>query len=231
MSTYARQFLDQMERPPVDDMRNVLPAVALEAKNAVTQRALDGRHDHRDPRRPAPALHPPRRGRTARTGTARRGASPPSEAAADARRRRGGRALHPGRPRRRGPKRGADAGARRAVRQGFARRLERRRGGARWSRARRWPTTLDPLPLVLGRFRADAESAVGAASPRRSRTPGGSAPRRASRRRRGRLGACASTPRARLPGLRRDAARGRRRRSSRSTRRSAPARPARASAG
>ena len=35
MSTYARQFLDLMERPPVDDMTHVLPAVALEAKNAV----------------------------------------------------------------------------------------------------------------------------------------------------------------------------------------------------
>src|SRR6476469_5280088 len=35
MSTYARQFLDQMERPPVRDIHNVLPAVALEAKNAV----------------------------------------------------------------------------------------------------------------------------------------------------------------------------------------------------
>src|SRR5262245_17484774 len=35
MSTYARQFLDQMERPPVDDIQNILPAVALEAKNAV----------------------------------------------------------------------------------------------------------------------------------------------------------------------------------------------------
>src|SRR5262245_4235294 len=35
MSTYARQFLDQMERPPVDAIHHVLPAVALEAKNAV----------------------------------------------------------------------------------------------------------------------------------------------------------------------------------------------------
>jgi excinuclease ABC subunit A len=35
MSTYARQFLDQMERPQVDAIHNVLPAVALEAKNAV----------------------------------------------------------------------------------------------------------------------------------------------------------------------------------------------------
>ena len=35
MSTYARQFLDQMERPPVEAIDNVLPAVAIEAKNAV----------------------------------------------------------------------------------------------------------------------------------------------------------------------------------------------------
>ena len=35
MSTYARQFLDQMERPPVEDVRNLPPAVALEAKNSV----------------------------------------------------------------------------------------------------------------------------------------------------------------------------------------------------
>ncbi|MGH9361576.1 MAG: excinuclease ABC subunit UvrA, partial [Thermoanaerobaculia bacterium] len=35
MSTYARQFLDQMERPPVEAIHNVLPAVALEARNAV----------------------------------------------------------------------------------------------------------------------------------------------------------------------------------------------------
>ena len=35
MSTYARQFLDQMERPPVDALEGVQPAVALEARNSV----------------------------------------------------------------------------------------------------------------------------------------------------------------------------------------------------
>jgi excinuclease ABC subunit A len=35
MSTYARQFLHQMERPPVEEIRNILPAVALEARNSV----------------------------------------------------------------------------------------------------------------------------------------------------------------------------------------------------
>ena len=35
MSTYARQFLEQVERPPVEAMRGILPAVALVARNTV----------------------------------------------------------------------------------------------------------------------------------------------------------------------------------------------------
>jgi excinuclease ABC subunit A len=35
MSTYAQQFIQQLERPPVDAVEHLLPAVALEAKNAV----------------------------------------------------------------------------------------------------------------------------------------------------------------------------------------------------
>ncbi len=35
MSTYTRQFLQQMERPPVESLDNILPSVALEAKNSV----------------------------------------------------------------------------------------------------------------------------------------------------------------------------------------------------
>jgi excinuclease ABC subunit A len=35
MSTYARQFLDQMERPPVDSVEGVQPAVAVEARTSV----------------------------------------------------------------------------------------------------------------------------------------------------------------------------------------------------
>ncbi len=35
MSTYARQFLDQMERPPVDSVEGVQPAVAVEARTTV----------------------------------------------------------------------------------------------------------------------------------------------------------------------------------------------------
>jgi excinuclease ABC subunit A len=36
LSTYARQFLQQMERPPVDEIRNVQPALALRQKNDVS---------------------------------------------------------------------------------------------------------------------------------------------------------------------------------------------------
>jgi excinuclease ABC subunit A len=36
MSAYARQFLERMERPPVDDISGMLPSIALEQKNTVT---------------------------------------------------------------------------------------------------------------------------------------------------------------------------------------------------
>ncbi|MBN1867332.1 excinuclease ABC subunit UvrA [Candidatus Sumerlaeota bacterium] len=36
MSTYARQFLERMQRPDVDAIHNVPPAIALEQKNSVT---------------------------------------------------------------------------------------------------------------------------------------------------------------------------------------------------
>ena len=33
MSTYARQFIEKMERPDVDHVRNIQPAIAIEQKN------------------------------------------------------------------------------------------------------------------------------------------------------------------------------------------------------
>jgi len=36
MSAYARQFLERMPRPPVDSIRGVLPSIALEQRNPVT---------------------------------------------------------------------------------------------------------------------------------------------------------------------------------------------------
>jgi excinuclease ABC subunit A len=155
MSTYARQFLDQMERPPVDDLRNVLPAVALEAKNSVrnarsTVGTITEIHDvlrlvfaHLG------EVHCPNGHGPARRWT-------PAEAAADlAAGAAGERFTLVARLAR--PKRGADEQLDELVRLGFARRLDGDQvtpiaPGARW------PRGLDPLPLALGRFRADPEA-------------------------------------------------------------------------
>ena len=43
LSTYARLFLEKMDRPDVDAMRNIRPAIALEQKNPVkTSRSTVG---------------------------------------------------------------------------------------------------------------------------------------------------------------------------------------------
>ncbi len=158
MSTYARQFLDQMERPPVDDIRGVLPGVALEAKNSIrnarsTVGTITEAHDvlrllftHLGEVR-CPNGH----GQLARYG-------PDQAAAALAAGAAGERfTLVVPLPR---PKKRANDALGELVRQGFARRLGARSGedpaevvhmepGASWTK------DLDPLPLVLGRFKAE----------------------------------------------------------------------------
>ncbi|HSN86737.1 MAG TPA: excinuclease ABC subunit A, partial [Thermoanaerobaculia bacterium] len=151
MSTYARQFLDQMERPPVDAVDNILPAVALEAKNAVrnarstvgtiteTLDVLRLLYTHLG-EMGCPRGHGPVRGYTA------------EEAAQDL---ASGAAGDPFTlvvrvPR---PKKGANDALGELIRQGFQRRLE----GAevvRMEPGERWPAGRDPLLLVLGRFPA-----------------------------------------------------------------------------
>ena len=56
LSAYARQFLQLMEKPDVDLIEGLSPAIAIEQKATSPQPALDRRHGHRDPRLPAPAL-------------------------------------------------------------------------------------------------------------------------------------------------------------------------------
>src|SRR5436309_11612177 len=157
MSTYARQFLDQMERPPVDAIHNVLPAVALEAKNAVRNarstvgtitEALDVlrllfthlgvvecQHGH------GPV----------RTYT-------PEQAAAELAAGTAGDPFTLGvrLPR---PKKGANDALGELIRQGFQRRLKDGEV-VRMEPGEAWPARLDPLPLVLGRFPARAESSA-----------------------------------------------------------------------
>jgi len=54
LSAYARQFLEQMEKPDVDLIEGLSPAISIEQKTT-------GRHRHRDLRLPAAALRQHRR--------------------------------------------------------------------------------------------------------------------------------------------------------------------------
>src|SRR5436305_13816487 len=174
MSTYARQFLDQMERPPVDDIRNVLPAVALEAKNSVrnarsTVGTITEVHDV------LRLLYTHLGDVVCPHGHGAVASYAPEAAVAELARGAAGDAfllvVRLPRPRRR-----ADEALAELVRQGFRRRLIGRGAGSvgdarsaagaedveRIEPGESWPAALDPLPLVLGRFRAgpDAEARV-----------------------------------------------------------------------
>jgi excinuclease ABC subunit A len=157
MSTYARQFLDQMERPPIDEMRNVLPAVALEARNSVRNaRSTVGTiTEVADVLRliftHVGSVHCPQGHGPARRYT------PEEAAAAVAAGEVGGRFLLLVRVPR--PRRGADAALAELIRQGFARRL-RGEEILRMQPGERWTAALDPLQLVLGRFQAGAAQAA-----------------------------------------------------------------------
>jgi excinuclease ABC subunit A len=154
MSTYARQFLDQMERPPVDAIDNILPAVALEAKNAVRNaRSTVGTiTEAMDVLRllfthlgevGCPNGHGPVRSYTPEEA-ARELALGADTAAGDP------FTLVVRIPR---PKKGADDALGELIRQGFQRRLQGEEV-VRMEPGERWPSKLDPLPLVLGRFPA-----------------------------------------------------------------------------
>ncbi|MCB1054156.1 MAG: excinuclease ABC subunit UvrA, partial [Acidobacteria bacterium] len=156
MSTYARQFLEQMERPPVESVDNVLPPVALEASNSIknarsTVGTITETHDvlrllftHLGEVL-CPRGHGPAR-RTTRDEAAARLAG--GEA--------GERFVLVARVRR--PKRQAKEALAELIRQGFGRRLDGDEV-ARLEPGAAWPKTLDPLPLVLGRFKAQGGDA------------------------------------------------------------------------
>jgi excinuclease ABC subunit A len=157
MSTYARQFLEQMERPPVADLRNVLPAVALEARNSIRNaRSTVGTITE---------IHDVLRLLFTHFGqvSCLRGHGParrwtPSEAAQDLVAGAAGESFTLV-ARLARPKRAAKAKLAELVRQGFARRW---RGGEveRLAAGANWPAALDPLPLALGRFQADPDAAA-----------------------------------------------------------------------
>ena len=61
LSAYARQFLGQMDKPDVDFIEGLSPAISIDQKSAVAQPPLDGRHHHRGLRLPPAAVRPHRR--------------------------------------------------------------------------------------------------------------------------------------------------------------------------
>ena len=58
LSAYARQFLGQMDKPDVDFIEGLSPAVSIDQKSTSQEPALDGGHHHRGLRLHAPALGP-----------------------------------------------------------------------------------------------------------------------------------------------------------------------------
>ena len=56
LSAYARQFLEMMQKPDVDHIDGLSPAISIEQKTTSQQPALHRRHGHRDLRLPAPAV-------------------------------------------------------------------------------------------------------------------------------------------------------------------------------
>jgi excinuclease ABC subunit A len=55
LSAYARQFLEMMQKPDVDQIEGLSPAISIEQKTT-SEPALDRRHRHRDLRLHAPAV-------------------------------------------------------------------------------------------------------------------------------------------------------------------------------
>ena len=53
LSAYARQFVGQMQKPKVDHIEGLSPAIAIEQKHSRPYAAQHGRHGHRDLRLPA----------------------------------------------------------------------------------------------------------------------------------------------------------------------------------
>ena len=74
LSAYARQFLEMMQKPDVEHIDGLSPAISIEQKTTQPQPALDRRHGHRDLRLHAPAVGAGGRAVFARHRAADRGA-------------------------------------------------------------------------------------------------------------------------------------------------------------
>lgn len=157
MSTYVRQFLEQMERPPVEEMQGILPAVALVARNTVKNaRSTVGTITETYDVLRLVFAHLGRvvcsRGHDElRSSTPQQAADLLIEEAA------GERVLLVAPVSR--PEKGADRALEELIRQGYFRRLDDGEAEAvkRMQPGDAWQRDLDPLLLVVGRFRAEED--------------------------------------------------------------------------
>ena len=126
LSAYARQFLEMMQKPDVDQIDGLSPAISIEQKTTSQQPALDRRHRHRDLRLHAAAVGARRRALFAR----HRPADREPDRVADGRPRAGAAGGHAhlsagaGRAR---PQGRVPQGARRVPQEGLPARQDRRR--------------------------------------------------------------------------------------------------------
>jgi excinuclease ABC subunit A len=153
MSTYVRQYLGQMERPPIGEMRNVLPALALEARNSVknarsTVGTITEVHDI------LRLLFTHLGDVSCPNGHGAVRSSGPEEVVKRLLAGFPGENLLLLAPLAR-PSKAADAKLKELVRQGYFRRLGESGEIVRIEAADKWPKALNPLTLALGRFRAE----------------------------------------------------------------------------
>ena len=92
LSSYARQFLGQMEKPKYDTIRGLSPTIAIEQKAASNNPRSTVGHHHRGPRLPARALRVDRRAALPLVRPAGRQADGPADRRRDPRAARRARA-------------------------------------------------------------------------------------------------------------------------------------------
>ena len=225
LSSYARQFLDQLERPDVDLIEGLPPTVAIDQQHRDGQPEEHGGDRHRDPRLPPPPLRPG--GHPALPEL--RPADPPPDARADGGRRprHAGGAQGPGPgPARPGPQGAAPRRLRGDPPRGAAACPRRRAGGGGQGRPE---AREDQGPPHRGRGRSARDPRGDPPAPGGEHRPGPEARRRVGPpvgAGRSGLGRPAPEHPLRLPLLRDRASRSWSRAPSASTAPTAPARPA-----